>query len=141
MGWFGLSHEEMFPEEAEEEQRINGRFKKFKSPEEISDEDVRHIQDISDDLLDTDNINSENEYWDLISRFGDGEHEILIFFIDSKDKVPEPGQETPRIMGIGKTKKDYPCHRFWNDSHGKRGRRYIQKKQFRQTIRNNLLST
>lgn len=92
LNWFGVSREELFPEESEEERRLKGRFRKFKSVEEISNEDI----DVEFGNLDTDDddidlIDPETEYWDLIFRFGDGE-------FDKPNTIIQPEEEDKKSV-------------------------------------------
>jgi len=80
LDWFGVSLEELFPEEAEEEQRINGRFKKFKTIDEITDEQIgRSFENwIPEHALTPDEEFASDEFG-FISAFGTYHSHSLIF--------------------------------------------------------------
>ncbi len=129
MDWFGVAREELFPEEAEEEKRLNGRFKKFKSVEEISNEDVdfrpEPALDDEDDVFYLDDID------DLADAFGDRVDDELAELAFMKDILQQEEKEEidkksifANLTPFSKEKVKCQIH---SRKHGKRGR----KKSFR----------
>ncbi len=100
LDWFGVSREELFPEEAEEEQRLNGRFKKFKSMDEIPDENTDHHPDFEQDFdhwsgdeLDRDDVFYLDEIDDLVYAFGDQIDDELAELAFMKDILQQEEKE------------------------------------------------
>lgn len=123
LGYFGLSLEEMFPEEAGEEQRLNGRFKRFKSVEEVPDDDVSDEGVECVDISDTDDIDPEIEYWDLIFMFGDGKHDepALVNTIVQPEEKEKIDKKSVFANFTPFSKEKVKCQ-IHSRKHGKRGR-------------------
>lgn len=141
--FFGLSLEEMFPEDAEEDRRIKGRSKKFKSVEEISDEDIGDIsvEGIEVEDVDTDDIDpeAETEYWDLISRFDDGKFDKPAFVnaVVPPEEKEDKKSISENFIPFSKTKIKCEIHKR---PHGHRGRNDKYKNISRKSFRNLSLS-
>lgn len=143
---FGLSLEEMFPEEAEEDRRINGRFRKFKKIDEISDEDIdarpgfQHLISGSEEILeeeseDLDDGVDDFELYDLVDRFGDGEFDKPIFVNaivqhEEKEKIDKKSFLS-NFIPLSKIKRKCESHKR---DYSRRGR----KESFRISIEDDI---
>lgn len=121
LDWFGVSREELFPEEAEEEQRLKGRFRKFKDIDEISDEDVDYRPDFEHWIPEL-ALDDEFEINDLADRFGDVEHDepTLVNDIIQPEEKEDKKLSASNFAPFSKNKIKRKTH---NRKYGKRGRK------------------
>lgn len=138
LDWFGVSREELFPEEAEEEQRLNG-IRKFKNIDEISDEDVDFRPDFEHRIPDL-ALDDEFEIDDLVDAFGDRVDDELaelafmnvVIQVEEKEKIDKESTLT-NFIPFSKNKIKCEIH---ERKYGRRGRNNTYKNISRQSIRN-----